>query len=865
MKGTWRCRNWKIFHQSGGAILVITLFVLMSSCGNPFGGYEEYNPVTSTAVDFFGDFRKASFGESARRSNDGNWAEIDHDNRTIHITSYRPPAAEEFNAGKIANSLDGIMYVFREVPADRNFKLSATVEVLRFGGVGSTGETTSNGQEGFGLMARDFVPLYPGYTMADLGAAADLGIVDPYDQYFISSSAHSGRSNMIFAGGVKRGVRYGYRYGVVGDIEAVSDPDVQSDGSNAGFIYRPDELASYVQWPTLDERPDFPLINGRYRLTLEKTNSGFLVSMVPPAEKGTPWEEFIWEPDLLTAVDPDHYYVGFFAARAAEIMVRDIVYSESDSRRSAPRMEPEPLEVSPELVILSPTTNSHPQGRFYRIIAMANVPGYLSVRQDGIPVPGGEWVSAEWLSGDSNYGNIARPAYFDIPVRDLRVGENVFQIAFYPASEHPEEGYVITGTTPLTRTFLVERRMYFDAATDIYAAPSGRPSNRGTATSPLDLQTAIDFVQPGQTVILKNGVYEMLSFRIPRYNSGRFGAPKRMEAESPGEAVIDFKKNPYATGAVVEGSYWEISGIHFRNTPDKVKGFVVMGNNNVIEWVNTYDNGDTGFQISGSSTLPATMWPWNNTVRYSESFNNRDAAEIDADGFAAKLTVGSGNRFEWCLSHNNADDGWDLYSKVETGFIGEVVIENSISYRNGFLLDGRTSTGGKNGFKLGGEGMPIRHRVYNALAFENGANGFTGNSNPDIVLDRVTAFNNGTSNHRNYTIYDSAGDISVSADLTGILSLYSPEEGADRSDDRVTLHLPASGYAWVDGSPRNANDNTIDITEDIRSVVPPLWNRSYTSQVAPGEEGFIRRNPDGTFALGDFLDLIPALSVGASF
>ncbi len=40
----------------------------------------------------------------------------------------------------------------------------------------------------------------------------------------------------------------------------------------------------------------------------------------------------------------------------------------------------------------------------------------------------------------------------------------------------------------------------------------------------------------------------------------------------------------------------------------------------------------------------------------------------DADGFAAKLTVGDGNVFDGCISYNNADDGWDLllrFSQVQ--------------------------------------------------------------------------------------------------------------------------------------------------------------------------------------------------------
>ena len=842
-------------------MLMFFAAVMLAGCGEGLFSYKEFNPDAGVSVNFLDGAIKASFGESARRE-DENWATIDLGNGVARINSNRLPESGEFNAGKIANSVDGLTYLFREVPADRNFKLSATVTLIRFGGVGPEGETTSNGQEGFGLMARDFIPLYPEYSIEELSAAALLE--NPWEDYFISSSSHSGRSNMIFAGGVKRGVRYGYRSGVTGSIEVVTNPEEMSDGTYSRFVYKPDELDSYAEWLTLEERPDYPVVNGTYRISLEKTNSGFYVSMTPPAGKGEAWQDFIWEPDLLESIDPDVYYVGFFAARAAEIEVSDISFILSPKDQDAPREEPQPLDIVPELTIISPETNSHPLGRFYRLIAMANVPGYLSVRQNGSVLTGAEWVESTWLSSDSNYSNIANPAYFDIPVRDLLVGENVFQLMFYPEGSYPKPGYLVGNTEPIKRTFLVERKLYFDSDTTIYASPDGRSSNTGSYNSPLDIETAIDFVQPGQKVILKDGVYELLSFRIPRYNSGRAGYPKRLEAETRDGVFIDFKKNPYATGAVLEGSYWELSGIHFRNTPNKVKGLEIMGANNLIEWVKTYNNGDTGMQISGRSNLPTFMWPMNNTVLYSESYNNRDAAEIDSDGFGAKLTVGNGNRYEWCISHNNADDGWDLYSKVETGYIGVVTIENCVSYRNGILMDGRTSAGGKNGFKLGGEGMPIAHVLSNSLAFQNGANGVTGNSNPAIVLARVTSFDNGSSNHRNFTIYDSAGSsTNLAAVLTGILSIYSPEKAIGRSDDRVELKVPATGYAWITGATRNTNAATLS-SSDMHSLVPPLWDSGYTALLESGQ-GFIKRKPDGSFDLADFMRPIPLLTAGAVF
>ncbi len=83
------------------------------------------------------------------------------------------------------------------------------------------------------------------------------------------------------------------------------------------------------------------------------------------------------------------------------------------------------------------------------------------------------------------------------------------------------------------------------------------------------------------------------------------------------------------------------------------------------------------------------------------------------------------------MSHNNIDDGWDLYTKTDTGAIGPVTIEDSLSYDNGTLSDGTVnSNGDRNGYKLGGDDIAVNHVVRRSIAFHNGKHGFTYNSNP---------------------------------------------------------------------------------------------------------------------------------------
>lgn len=123
----------------------------------------------------------------------------------------------------------------------------------------------------------------------------------------------------------------------------------------------------------------------------------------------------------------------------------------------------------------------------------------------------------------------------------------------------------------------------------------------------------------------------------------------------------------------------------------------------------------------------------------------------DADGFAAKLTVGKGNIFRYCISHHNIDDGWDLYAKSTTGSIGQVIIENCVTYANGATLLEPGKTGEGNGFKLGGESMPGAHILRNSISFDNLAKGITSNSGPDCQLFNNTSYGNGAENVSLYT------------------------------------------------------------------------------------------------------------------
>ncbi|WP_030377471.1 MULTISPECIES: carbohydrate-binding protein [unclassified Streptomyces] len=281
----------------------------------------------------------------------------------------------------------------------------------------------------------------------------------------------------------------------------------------------------------------------------------------------------------------------------------------------------------------------------------------------------------------------------------------------------------------------------------LYVAPGGSDGAAGTESDPTTLASAIGRVSAGGTIYLRGGTYHYAqTVTIPQGNDGTSGARTTLSAY-PGETpVLNFSAQSESSsnrGLAVNGSYWHVYGLVVEHAGDN--GIFVGGSDNVIERTVTRYNHDTGLQLSRiSSSTPEDEWPSDNLVISAESHDNADSDGEDADGFAAKLTVGTGNVFRYDVSHHNIDDGWDLYTKTDTGPIGPVTIEDSLSYDNGTLSDGTQNTSGdRNGFKLGGDDIAVNHVVRRNIAYGNGHHGFTYNSNPGsmTVSDNVSIDN----------------------------------------------------------------------------------------------------------------------------
>ncbi|HET9955738.1 MAG TPA: hypothetical protein VFQ61_14590 [Polyangiaceae bacterium] len=367
---------------------------------------------------------------------------------------------------------------------------------------------------------------------------------------------------------------------------------------------------------------------------------------------------------------------------------------------------------------------------------------------------------------------------------------------------------------------------------DLIAAPNGKDSAPGTIDQPTTLSAALTRVTAGHSIFLRAGTYSSaVQLTIARDNSGAKDKPKRLAAYGSERPVLDFSTQTYGSGSnprglQINGNYWYVKGLEVKGAADN--GIYVAGSNNVIEACVTHGNRDTGLQIgraSSDQTNPAD-WPSNNLILNCESYDNYDAppgSGENADGFAAKLTVGNGNVFRGCVSHHNIDDGWDLYTKTETGPIGPVTIDRCVAYSNGTLTDGTSNDNGdRNGFKLGGDDIAVPHVVTRSVAFKNGKNGFTWNSNPGAIrLSNNLAFDNAEGNFK-------FGDNSTNtaAVFTNNVSLWT-STGSTQSDKAMGTDV-ANSNVWWDKSKSSVNAKGLVATsaDFASSLTTPKLSRA---------------------------------------
>ena len=738
-------------------------------------------------------------------------------------------------------SFDGVSFYYTEVPASQNFTLRAKVTVDSW--------TLSNGQEGFGLMAAD-----------KLGGSgwnnSYMAVASKTEYYWNEEAKEVTTDSSATKVSQKIGLASQEKTGVTKDniaaIEANDTATVQANFKSTSYpLEQRYPEAKNIIGNSTNTPADAGDITEMY-LTIQKNNTGYFVTY-ESADGSYSTTKKYYDTEALERIDSDYVYAGFFASRNATATFSDITFTTIDPKEDAPAEERPIEKVSVNTYVQSATATGSAD---YEFLFSANCDGTLSIED----AKGEVVVSDVEVKADT----LVKPVSVT-----LNKGKNEYKINFTPA-----EGYKPNGEYSAMESYetvvidhTVTYKTFGEAGQSIWVAPDAKGS--GSKEDPMSIYDAVKYVMPSQQIVLTEGTYKLESpLKIARGINGTADQMIYMVADPDAKTrpVIDFQG--LCTGMTIGGDYWYFKGFDVTGSADGQKGLQVSGSHNTLDQIETYHNGNTGLQISRLNVTDTyAEWPSYNLILNCTSYGNADKGYEDADGFAAKLTVGDGNVFDGCIAHHNADDGWDLFAKVQTGSIGSVTIKNSIAYANGYLEDG-TNAGNGNGFKMGGDSMPGSHVLENSIAFANKAKGIDSNSCPDIKVKNCTSINNQGANVAFYT--NSAKNTDFEA--TGVISFRTAKEDVAENikpvgSQDLTKIYKATNFYWDTAS--KTSFNTPAAGEAVTTVSADWFASLDYSSILDGNKSVagIVRNADGTIALGNIFkltDKAPA-GVGADF
>ena len=775
-------------------------------------------------------WRVSTYGSSTDSKNNGVIGNANDGKVTVY---------SEGGKGKIVpGSTDGLTFYYTAIdPETENFTLTADIHVDSW--------TLSNGQEGFGMMAADAVGSNGDGTAFWNNAYQAIATKVEYywDGEDVTADSSANKISM------KLGLGAISRLGVTADdVAAIKNGTITMP---AGYVSETTTLETGAatkgpgtynlvgNWNKKAEPTgslENPLTD--FRLQIQRNNTGYYLRYLDKDNKVIKEVRYYdLERNSLTQIDKDNIYVGFFASRNARITVSNIDLKTITPADDEKAEERESEYVYPINTIESPVFSNSAD---YNLVYYGNADGTLVVKDQN----GKEVLNKEFKALTK-----------ETVALKLNSGKNTFTINFIPDKEYkPGEFKLMTSYDPVTINHTVEYKTVEN--NNIYVSPNGKSNAAGTKDDPMDIYTAVKIAAPGQKILIKEGTYDLSStVKVERGINGTADAMIYMIAdpEAGSRPVFDFGGK--CAGMILAGDYWYFQGFDVTRSADAQKGIQVSGNHNILDRIKAYKNGNTGIQISRYlGTDQFNQWPAHNTILNCSSYLNADKGYEDADGFAAKLTVGQGNVFDGCIAAYNADDGWDLFAKVQSGSIGVVTIQNCVAFKNGYILDenGREiNAGNGNGFKMGGDSMPGAHVLKNSVAFANKAKGIDSNSCPDIKVYSSTTFDNESYNVAFYT--NTAVNTAFAAD--GILSY----KVSNKVAEQFKL-LGTQNAADVKGVTNYYFDGSKTVNNNGKEAAAS-WFKSLDTASAL-KDGGITRNADGTINMNGFLELTDEVPEG---
>ncbi|MBQ6587652.1 MAG: hypothetical protein IJI01_03155 [Butyrivibrio sp.] len=767
----------------------------------------------------------SAFGQGVAKGSNTGYKANDDGSVTVWNTG---------NKGKIVPaSTDGLSFYYTAIPADKNFTLTATATIDTW--------AFTNGQEGFGLMAADRVGVNGNsavfWNNSYMASGTKVEYYYDADKQIATLDETPNKITMKLGLGAQEKV--GVTPENLARLEANDTATVTGEFSTHMYSLEtscgPNGTGTYNLFGkessgTVVGTVANPLT--QIRLRIQKNNTGYFVSYLDENDNVLSVKKF-YDTEALNKLDSGNVYVGFFASRTFKATFSNIELTVIDPSEDAPAEERPVTYVAPSYKVISATYSNTAK---YTLQYAGNADGVLTITDakgkavvDNQSVAANEVVSA---------------------VVKLAKGDNTFNVSFKPNEDFCPDGDQYQRLSSYDAAEFVHTVRYDTISDDekIYVSVDGKFDAAGTENDPVDIYTAVKYVQPGQTIVVKAGTYSLnKTVTIERGIDGTPSKPIKLVTDG-GRAIFDFNKK--CAGFIFAGNYWYVNGIDCTHSGNSLKGIQVSGSHITIEDVRTYENGNTGLQVSrylGSDAR--SEWPSYDLILNCTSYSNADAGYEDADGFAAKLTVGDGVVFDGCIAYNNADDGWDLFAKVETGSIGQVTIQNSVAFANGYGVDG-TNEGNGNGFKMGGSSMAGPHKLINSVAWGNKAKGIDSNSGPDIQVYNSMSFNNGANNVALYT-NDTAN---TNYYVDGVISYRTTGTGTNENikakgtQDKNNIY-GKKNFFWNDGA--SANSEGVKVADNwFVSLDAPYANASDPYAVAAS-----LRAADGSIDLGNFLKL----------
>lgn len=708
-------------------------------------------------------------------------------------------------AGKFATSNDGYEFYYTEVEAAKeNFTLTATFNLA----------TIKDNQSGVGLLVAD-----------TLGKPGEFELASATNYYLAGISKTEWTTD---------GVKTTYSCGTnIRKVTGCTDPAGQDATGRTVDITNAFQTDLTPEQVINTANLAAGTCQNTFTFTLTKDNNGYYATMV-----GSDKVIHMYDASKLLKQDGDKVYVGLAVSRGTQAKFTNITFESRDPASDPAKDESTwDKEYTPQNLYVFAGSSTGTSDYTYRYYG--NWAGQLELTDGNGTVLYSKYVEAG-----------------ETVVYNMQLAKGTTKL-ITTVTPDPNK-VVLKSYDPIVIEKSVTYKTVGNEGETIVVSADATSSGKGTDASPMDIYSAVKYAQPGQVIYLKNGTYNLTTPVTIQYSvSGTADKMITLMAEDAGQVILDGSQIPEGSSSIlnVNGNYWRVYGLDIRNSSKNTKGIGISGNNNIIELCTIHDNGTTGLQISRAGGEPKEWWPSNNLVKNCTAYNNCDPLLNDADGFAAKLTVGEGNKFYGCIAYNNVDDGWDLYAKNEIGQgpIGAVVIENSIAYNNGYVPG--IGYGEGNGFKLGGEGLPGAHQLINSVSYNNGGKGIASNNGPDCQVINCTSFNN------NY--YYATGAVTKTSASANIA--LTPLNGSKYNGvtnyvlkNTISIYTLANGTAdqlTVIGQAPLESENNYLVTSAFKSLnskgieATVDWFTSVDTSIVPTREANGTINMHGLFAV----------------